>query len=1037
MNILDILGIKKAILQAFEDVMVKFSFWISRMVYPLIADFYEIFDVLARHRFFTDETIRKISNNIYILISVIMIFAFSIKLINSIVNPDVLTDKKKGFTGLFIRAIIGVLLIVLIPWAFQLAYEVQDKVLDKAVVQKIVLGEQTPVAASGGDLIAGATLKTFLHSDENREKMHEQLESIPEAIETLNKAFETNEVDDVEVSTLPGETFTTCPAGYTFGDMKNILEYNNNGMDESILTEKNRKLLNQLEASGSGDVFIQDCVVQVYVAYLYSETSGVDTEELTNIYSNFGSGPCLQRYNVITGDISTIDSFKDCITIRDDDDNYIFEYNGILGPIAGIFMAYEMLLLCIDIALRSIKLGLLELIAPVIICGYIYSGEIMKKWVKEVVATYILVFVKLAVVSFLILGMTLLPDFISNSDFADHALLIKLLIIIGLLQLVKQLPNLINSIFGIEIKSSGGIKGRLGEMAGIGKMAQDAWSKLGGKAKGLGKTLALAPVGAAGSAIKKGWNRLAEANNPAGNFAARVNQAMHDKTGRVLRTLKAGVNSNGKGTAKALTEAWNKDAVSQSAKEAARLERSKRRNERNNMNAAGTGTKFNNDALNAPFDANQEFIDKNNNKISKSIIDAMTKRDDETDDEFKARKYAKQVELNKLIAKARIEYDQGKNKQLEADVKGIIRDVDMNSGISSDGKRFFNDFANKIRDKEQIDAAKSNQDKMISILETARNNAMDPEKRKAIENMIGAVKSNGFYNKSVNDQLAEFDKFRGDIDQGSFNKLKEFTVKFNSQTAGLDAKGATAIAQVVSTRTKEAENATKVLDAYKDNLTSDSTKAEIDEYKNMINVKTKEMVGNNADIAYFAGEDAIKTVYGNNDSFFKFDNQLSGVNEGSRQQVIDKFMNGYNHSGDTANVNYKGETEGLKTLYTKLEDFSTTTTTTTNPLNSPGSSTDININPSNSSDIDDLNDNIMDLMSEVQSMNEELKNTKSEIKETQDKIDEGFDNNMNFNWTSEGSALQNQLDQLNGKVEELNKKIDEKTTESSDDSDKE
>ena len=50
--------------------------------------------------------------------------------------------------------------------------------------------------------------------------------------------------------------------------------------------------------------------------------------------------------------------------------------------------------------------------------------------------------------------------------------LIKMLIIIGLLQLFKQIPNLINTIFGTHIQTRGGIKGRLGEMAGIGTLAQ-------------------------------------------------------------------------------------------------------------------------------------------------------------------------------------------------------------------------------------------------------------------------------------------------------------------------------------------------------------------------------------------------------------------------------------------------------------------------------------------------------------------------------------------------------------------------------------
>lgn len=865
MNFLDILGIKKAILQAFEDVMVKFSFWISRMVYPMIADFYDIFDILARHRFFTDDTIRKISNNIYILISVIMLFAFSIKLITAIVNPDSLTDKKKGFTGLFMRSLIGILLIVFIPWGFQMAYELQDKLLDKSIIQKLVLGDKAAYSTNGGDVIAGATLSTFLQPTgvATSAEMQQALASQ----ETFEKIIDTNELDNENINEVLSPyniENLSCPSDMTVADFKNVLAYENTvddsgDFDESILTDNNKK-------------YKEDANMEDFMSFC--------SEPFLSVYNNRtetinDSGSCESKYENMIVDINKIDNFKKCITKRDISDKYIYSYNGILAPIAGIFMAYEMLVLCIDIALRSIKLGLLELIAPVIICGYIYSGEVIKKWLKEVVATYVLVFVKLAVVSFLIVGLTTLPDFLNNSDFASHKLLIKLLIIIGLLQLVKQLPNLINSIFGIEIKSQGGIKGRLGEMAGVGKMAQDAWSKLGGKAKGLGKTLALAPVGAAGAGLKKGWKNLAQKDSLAGNFAARVNQAMNGKTGRVLRTLKAGVNSNGKGTGKALMEAWNKDAETISARRNEMNQASLERNRKLNMNDAGTGTKFKDDKLNSPFDASNVFLKDANGKditikdsegkdikVNKNNINEylqrLTKNSGESDEAFAKRKDSEVKKMNDLIRKARIEYDQGKKKQLTADVEGIVNDVKMNSGISASGQKYFDDFKKATENKERMDAAKSNQDKMLSILETARNNAMDDNVRRNIEEMIGTVKSNSFYNKSVDEQLAAFDKLQSEngniIDSGSFNKLKEFNIKFNSQTQGLSAKGATAIGDLVKTRTTEAENATKVLDAYKDNLKSESTKTEIDEYKNMISVKTKESIATESDIAYFSGK---------------------------------------------------------------------------------------------------------------------------------------------------------------------------------------
>lgn len=98
---------------------------------------------------------------------------------------------------------------------------------------------------------------------------------------------------------------------------------------------------------------------------------------------------------------------------------------------------------------------------------------------------YILAQVQYAGYDWLILGIT------------------KLLVIIAMLQLVKKLPELINTIFGTNIKTKGGIKGRLGEMAGIGGIAQKAWSSLGAGARNLAKAgLTLPAAGAALGADK-------------------------------------------------------------------------------------------------------------------------------------------------------------------------------------------------------------------------------------------------------------------------------------------------------------------------------------------------------------------------------------------------------------------------------------------------------------------------------------------------------------------------------------------------------
>lgn len=143
----------------------KLAIFICAPIYKLIPQIYNIFFILSNHRFFTDKTIREISSNIYVLISVIMLFAFSANILAAITNPDLLTDKKKGVAALFKRAIIGLVLIVIIPFAFDEAYVIQEQVVGNNLIEKIIVGINYTEGGStnAGQVIAGSLISSVLH----------------------------------------------------------------------------------------------------------------------------------------------------------------------------------------------------------------------------------------------------------------------------------------------------------------------------------------------------------------------------------------------------------------------------------------------------------------------------------------------------------------------------------------------------------------------------------------------------------------------------------------------------------------------------------------------------------------------------------------------------------------------------------------------------------------------------------------------------------------------------------------------------------
>lgn len=383
----------------------KLAIFLCAPIYKLIPQIYNIFYILSNHRFFTDDTIDKISNNIYVLISVVMLFAFSANILAAIANPDLLTDKKKGVAALFKRAIIGLVLIIIIPFAFDYAYVIQENVIGKSLIEKIVVGINYTDEGStnAGQVIAGSLISSVLHPVS----------------------------DEVEIS-----------------------------------------------------------------------------EDISEYYSS-----------MVQTDIKDIDIIKYHINVTNegghnekmftDSENYAFAFDGLIAIGAGGACCYILIIFAIDMAVRIFKLAFLELTSPIIVVSYMCVGDdIFKKWIQETGKTFADVFVRIASIAFFIFLVGHLDGFLDNIAAAANdaeatgtinnfglidSFFLKTFLIIGMLIFVKQIPNFISKVLGINIESKGGIGGRLGEMYGVGKLAQSAW-------KGI-RNLGLAGMAATGLAV--------------------------------------------------------------------------------------------------------------------------------------------------------------------------------------------------------------------------------------------------------------------------------------------------------------------------------------------------------------------------------------------------------------------------------------------------------------------------------------------------------------------------------------------------------
>lgn len=113
---------------------------LDRGIYSLITIFYDTIEQLAVTPILSGGQINDLAMNIYGLLSVFMIFKISFSLINFLVNPDLIADKAKGGATLIKNIIITFVLVITVPFAFDLLYRAQNVIISDGIIQKYILG---------------------------------------------------------------------------------------------------------------------------------------------------------------------------------------------------------------------------------------------------------------------------------------------------------------------------------------------------------------------------------------------------------------------------------------------------------------------------------------------------------------------------------------------------------------------------------------------------------------------------------------------------------------------------------------------------------------------------------------------------------------------------------------------------------------------------------------------------------------------------------------------------------------------------------
>ena len=402
----------------FFKIFRSFFFAIDSILFNFIPTVYSWIETISRISILSNGQIHNFANRIQLLLGVFMLFKVVLSLITYILNPDEFGDKGKGLGKLWLNIIFTLILLVVTPYFFNMAYDLQTMVLEDNTLANVLFGDQTD--------------------------------------SSINSNFKNNAGQEIAYSVMiPFFTPATTNDNNTNYDLSEC----NNFVNEDGNFNENC-LLAMAEETNDDEISFE--LAPFYFGLLpgavYNIVTNVSDDVNENIImvNNYATGVSKKNLGLtFRGDIArlTTDNGKD----------FVIDYKFGLSTVAAVVVILVLISFCLDVALRSVKLAFLQLIAPIPIISFIDPKQgkdgLFKKWYTMCFSTYISLFVRLLGLYF---GVYLIGAVINSDGPFDivtgktvNNIWIKLMMIIGILMFVKQLPKILE---GLGIKLEGGGK---------------------------------------------------------------------------------------------------------------------------------------------------------------------------------------------------------------------------------------------------------------------------------------------------------------------------------------------------------------------------------------------------------------------------------------------------------------------------------------------------------------------------------------------------------------------------------------------------
>ena len=403
---------------------------------------------------------------IYGIIGLFMLFKLALVIINYIITPDKVQPVNKILT----KIIIALILIPTVPEIFNKAYELQGIILKENIIGDIILGDEKSIDNDAdemkkiGDQVGYLVFSNFVdyNTEGDLAKVFTDCPNIfmETDLEKKREVFATCAINRVYPS-VPRCAYYLYFAPFSYPDAKGNypdsrdLYYTCKSGEEITFDDVTSSVGANFKYTGEVVSLIENWITERTGFESWTMMCGIRDGKYIYDLINSGRDNASVETILSTEIITAIESdgffLKNpvCMPETNDDSggDFVFEYNYFIATLVGIFVTFLLIVIAVDISIRTIKLAFLQVISPIPIISYIdvNGSKLFNGWIKETISTFLQLFIRLAVVFFSILLFKWLMGSSASND-----IMVNVFMIIGILLFTLQMPKLLCNIFNLK-----------------------------------------------------------------------------------------------------------------------------------------------------------------------------------------------------------------------------------------------------------------------------------------------------------------------------------------------------------------------------------------------------------------------------------------------------------------------------------------------------------------------------------------------------------------------------------------------------------